>query len=74
MYLALFVLLCIPWVLNFEDLEQNIKDIWFDLSSAKENPSHNPTLDIFSQKASFIPWMTKQDKQTTSQVNTSWDF
>ena len=69
---AFLLLLYLPWVLNLEDLGPMLKTLWFHFSFAKGKPPHNFTLKLFNKEAKFICWMTKQHKQTTSQVNTSW--
>ena len=73
-YLTFLFLFYFPWVLNLEELEPRYKTLWFHFELYKDNTYHSSTFELFKQEDKFICWMTKQDKQTTSQVNTSWDF
>ena len=74
MDLTLLLLFYLPWVLNLENLDPNLKTLLFILGLEKDKPSHNSIFGIFKQEAKCFWWMMKQDKQTTSQVNKPRNF
>ena len=74
MDLTLLLLLYFPQVFNLEDLDPTNKTLWFHFALEKENHYQSYNLDLFKQEKIFICWMMKQDKLTTSQVNTPWNF
>ena len=48
------LLLYLPKVLHLEDLEPNIKTMWYPFILYKGKPSNNCTLYIFTQEAIFL--------------------
>ena len=70
-YLTFLLLLYFPLFLDLENLYPRVNTLWFHFALVKGKPSQNSTLDFFKQKAIFLCLMMKQDKQTTSEVNTS---
>ena len=64
----------LSWFLNLEGLDRKLKTLLFAFALEKGKPSHNSTLKIFKQEEKCFWWGIKQDKQTTSQVDTSWNF
>ena len=62
MDLTFLLLLSLPLPLNLEYWDPNIKTLWYDFVSVKEELSHNSTLEIFMQEVKVFYWMMTQDK------------
>ena len=72
--LTFFLLLYFQWVLNLEDLEPELKNLWSLFDLAKGKPSHNYTLKLFKEESIFNAKQLNMTPPPPSKINTSWSF